>query len=499
MNRKFLLLLCITLCPFAYHAAAQCTANITYDSPTTFCTGDSVILKAPTGTGLSYTWNDGSSSVGTNSPLLTVKTEGNYTVTVSDGSCTNTSAAVPVTVNRLPGASTSPSGTIVLCPGTTKKISVLLGLSLPGDPTTYTYQWKNGTATVGNVREYTASAAGTYRAIVKNDLTGCINTSADIIVTVKTPPAAVITPSGPVNICENGSVVLDAGAMTGYDYQWKKNGTPVGVQSTYTVTGAGDYKVIVKDTDNCSDSSAITTVAELPKPSVALSQADTAFCDGQTLILTAATADTNLSYLWFDASNTIPGASDSSYTVTTSGSYGVIVSRTDANQCTDTSGTVEVTVHDLPEPSVAWDGTKVSTDAHFDAYHWYLDNTVLAGAGSYEWTPVTSGIYSVMVTDSNGCSAMSDTLIVTLKSSAVDDLQQWKDQVRIYPNPARDAVSVISAVPVTVTLSTMEGKAIRSRRGAGALMLHDLPAGIYLLQVTDQNGVMIKNEKLIRQ
>jgi hypothetical protein len=76
-------------------------ATITPQGPTTFCAGDSVILQANSGTGLTYQWKKGAANI-TGATLLnyTAKTGGTYKVVVTNSnSCSKTSAGTVITVN----------------------------------------------------------------------------------------------------------------------------------------------------------------------------------------------------------------------------------------------------------------------------------------------------------------------------------------------------------------------------------------------------------------
>lgn len=73
-----------------------CPATITAGGLLMFCSGKSVTLTASIGT--SYLWNNGAS---TRSIIVTIA--GNYSVSVSNGTCTATSAAINVTVNNCNG------------------------------------------------------------------------------------------------------------------------------------------------------------------------------------------------------------------------------------------------------------------------------------------------------------------------------------------------------------------------------------------------------------
>lgn len=81
-------------------------ASITPAGPTTFCEGASVVLNAPTGSGLSYVWRrDGTIIPGATAASYTANVSGLYTVEISSGSCSSTSSPRPVTV--LPGNPTA--------------------------------------------------------------------------------------------------------------------------------------------------------------------------------------------------------------------------------------------------------------------------------------------------------------------------------------------------------------------------------------------------------
>ena len=71
---------------------------------TTFCAGGSVDLTANPA-GASYLWSNGAVT-----RTITVNASGNYSVTVTDGNGCSAQASQGVTVNPLPVASITPSG-----------------------------------------------------------------------------------------------------------------------------------------------------------------------------------------------------------------------------------------------------------------------------------------------------------------------------------------------------------------------------------------------------
>ncbi|HIE15871.1 MAG TPA: PKD domain-containing protein, partial [Bacteroidales bacterium] len=182
------------------------------------------------------------------------------------------------------------------------------------------YSWNTGATT----QTITVTSAGTYSVTV-TDAGGCSG-SDQVTVTESTSITPTIT--GVLTICIGSTTVLDAGS--GYSaYSWNTGATT----QTITVGNAGTYSVTVTDTGGCSGFAEVDVV-ELPELSPVIT-GNTVICSGNTTTLTVSSGYS--SYLW----NT--GSSNSSITVSTSGTYSVTV--TDANGC---SGSSQVTVQVSP-------------------------------------------------------------------------------------------------------------------------------------------------------
>ena len=154
-------------------------ATITPAGVTTFCSGGSVLLQAPTGGGNTYQWiRNGANVAGAITATYNVNKSGSYQVKVTiPGGCNATSATTTVTVLAAPKATITTPGGTNLC----GLASVLLKTSVVAGGT---YQWiKNGANIAGATSNtYNATTIGSYRVKVTN-ASGCSKTSAITTVT----------------------------------------------------------------------------------------------------------------------------------------------------------------------------------------------------------------------------------------------------------------------------------------------------------------------------
>ncbi len=100
-----------------------------------------------------------------------------------------------------------------------------------------------------------------------------------------------------------------------------------------------------------------------------------------------------------------------------------------------------ILVLDLPQPVIsAQNDTLFCSPA--ETYQWFHDSTIINGAVDSFYIFQQSGTYSVLVTDSNGCSN-ADTIDATLPSSIYPLAQIFS----IYPNPADDGLFINTSQP----------------------------------------------------
>jgi hypothetical protein len=362
-------------------------ASITPNGIVEICQGQSIALTG--NGGVSYLWNTGAPT-----QSITVNTEAVYTVTVTDANgCTDTESQL-VKVNFLPNIGVSNA---FICAGQSATLIASGGVS---------YVWSPATglsATTGST--VTASpATSTVYTVIGTGANGCTNT-ATAAVTVNALPTATITASSATTFCQGGSVVLTANTGAGLSYQWRLNGNPISgaTSSSYTANASGSYTVVVTNTSTCSSTSTATVVTVNALPTATITPATaTTFCQGGSVVLNANTG-TGLSYQWRLNGNPISGATSSSYTANASGSYTVVVTNT--STCSSTSTATVVTVNALPVASISpnglveiCQGQSIALTANGGVS--YLWST---GAPTQSITVNTEALYTVTVTDINGC------------------------------------------------------------------------------------------------
>lgn len=472
------------------------TATITVSGGTSTCAGAPVVLNANTGVGLTYQWELGGSAIaGATSATLNAGVTGSYAVRVTNAAgCWAVSAPVSVSVSPLPSNAVTASGPLTICDGSTVTLTAAAGSG-------YTYQWFNsaGPITGATGISYAAATAESYFVSVTN-AAGCTATSGLSVVVVNPLPNVGITPGGPTIFCAGGNVVLDA--APGFNYQWFKGGVaiPGATNPSYVATTSGGYRVRVTNaTTGCSDMThADTTVAALAT-ATAIPLTPAKFCWGGSSLLstTVSTYGSYLSYQWYFNGTPIPGAINSTYNANAVGAYHCVIGV--PGSCTFTTNTVTTSQVPLPSPSVAFNGTSVYTGNYYVSYQWYKDLAPIPGATAYATPATGNGSYKVAVTDTNGCQSVSAHYVLTgwTGPTAVTDID--KPQIRIFPSPAKESVTIESSVNVRAIVSSVDGKILIDQPNAHTVNLKGIADGMYIISLFNDNGQQVKTEKLVKQ
>lgn len=264
----------------------------------TVACGASVLLRprvqAP---GSTYRWQDGS----TNATYL-AQASGLYSVTVTSAAGCTSTAAVNVTLGKVPTlrmpADTAVCGTAVL-------------LQPGAQPAGSTYRWQDGSTSA----TYVARASGRYSVAVTS-AAGCVNTAA-----VNVSLNAVPSPHLPTDTttCAT-SVLLRPGVQpAGSTYRWQDGST----SATYQAQTSGTYTVVVTTPQGCTaTASSQVRIGVLPSVSLGL---DTTVCSNTVWVLRTNPQPAGTLYRWQD------GSTGATYLAHGPGQYSVEVRATAAS------------------------------------------------------------------------------------------------------------------------------------------------------------------------
>lgn len=424
---------------------------------------------------------------------------GLYFVTLSDAVGCSVSLG-PVSIDEAPlltvGASEVNN---LVCKG---DFSGLIAVTVSGGLPAYSYQWSNGADTP----EAMDLPAGTYQLTV-TDLQGC---------TAKTPPVTVTEPATALNIQEQsvlddlcgtgeGAIFLNVGGGNPpLMYLWNNSDT----KASITGLTAGDYQLTVTDQAGCQVLSAIFGIETLSGPlQLQVLQQENVPCFGDSAGVLEVQAVNGIEpylYAWSNGSlspqqNNLPA-----------GNYGLTV--VDALGCASTHN---LTLNEPNEPlQVGWLSDSLTNG-------WTITLLPTGGTTPYDavWdaaagnqTGLTAvgldhGAYSVVVTDGNGCTATING-IMTGTSGAHEIVSAPECLLSPNPTPGDVWFTLKNNVPNGVFLrvfdatgrSMMEATWLsRSLDEVFRIPSGIWPAGVYWVQILDENGKYETGAKLVRQ
>ncbi len=450
-------------------------STITAGGPLTFCQGSSVILTCTNAS--TYLWSNGAAT-----QSIKVSSAGLYSVTAKNATgCSASSAVIAITVNSLPASTITVTGSTNFCQGDSVKLTASAGSG---------YKWSNGSLT----QIIFASASANYTVTV-TDANGCFAASAATVVTVKNAPTAKITANSSTTFCAGGNVSLIS--TLGNSYNWSSGEKSQGV----SVSASGNYTVTVKGANGCSAVSPVTTITVMPVPIATItSSGSTTICTNDTIVLTASSGG---SYVWSS------GPLTQSIKVFNTGNYSVTV--VGINGCSSLSNTIQVTLNPSPlKPSISQTSNILTSSIAAIGYQWFLNNALIPGAILDNFQMTKNGIYKVQITNSKGCSTISDLWNV-LNLGIDDGYPEIFSLHQNIPNPSGTSTTIsfdiVQKSTIDLTIYNLMGqKTVNVCSGdfpAGSykytIDLSGFAEGIYYYQLSAQGKSITKKLMVYKQ
>ena len=371
-----------------------------------------------TGPNYSYEWSSG----GAQTQDLSNIVAGIYDVTVTDeNGCTET---LSETVSEPTAVIFTFSKTDVTCFGETDGTITISASGGSGGG--YEFSLDNGGSYFSNNGIFTSVGAGNYTLLVK-DGSGCTSASQSVTITEPTTALtislAVFRDARCAGECNGLIRVSAAGGTMPYEYSFD-NGTGYSNVDSIGTLCAGTYEVLVRDANGCTASLTRDIIEPTPLTITTVLDNDISCFNANDAQITAtAQGGTPSSGIYqMEITGSAPSAAQpvTTYTLLAPGTYQVTV--TDALGCTAISSPA-ITVTNPAELTVT---AVLDNDITcFNADDAQITATGLGGTGTLEYNigngnqsagvfnNLSAGSYTVTVTDASGCTAESNSVIVT--------------------------------------------------------------------------------------
>ncbi|HXH19130.1 MAG TPA: gliding motility-associated C-terminal domain-containing protein [Chitinophagales bacterium] len=391
---------------------------------------------------------------------------GTYSVTVTDSNgCPATTTIIVDEPEEI--AATTDTLTQPLCNGDS---TGGINITVTGGTPPYNYNWSNDDTT----EDLTGIATGQY-CVVITDAHGCVSDTFCFF--LNEPQPVQIQPNITQPACngeDNGSIsVTVSGGVPSYTLQWSTGDTIT------TISGltAGNYSLTATDANGCTAAGNFT-VEQPDSLIVTIVDSSDVQCSGAnngsiTVQVSGGTPPYNYNWSNGDASATVTGLPPGTYDVTV----------TDANGCGDTSDIITITQPDsllvtgnITQPVCSLTGN--------------IDVTVIGGTLPYNYLWNTGdttedvsglsggGIYSITVTDSNGCTASASFTII--EPPVMDVLIEQTQQLICNGDSNAALCAQVTGVPGPYFYQWSTGDTTQCISGVGA--------GIYSVTVANGSG-----------
>ncbi|MFY9310962.1 MAG: M12 family metallo-peptidase [Bacteroidia bacterium] len=427
----------------------------------TICAGETVSFTSSIfggGSGPTYEWKVGATSVGTGNAFTSSSLSNADIVTctlTSNATCANpatiTSNSITVTVNQVvtPTATISlSSGTLPTCPGT----AVTFAAASTNGGSNPIYQWQKNGVNVFTGTSFTPvnPANGDVITCIVTSDAQCLSTTTATsnsitinLISPVVPTVSMAITTGTNPSCTGASSTYTATPVNGGtnpSYQWYLNGFPItGAQSsTYSpdsVTSGDVLSCEITSDGTCPQTVTSNEVTLQITPVSAITfLSDIDVCAGNIPTTVVNSNPPGASFTWTNSNTAIGlGASGTgnvpSFTASNTGASPITATVTvtpSIDNCPGTPDSYTITVN--PTPEITQSGAML-TSSSGSGYQWYVDGSPVMGATSQTHTAMQNGEYMVIL-DGTDCPSESVTVTTAAVDEAGNDLL-----FTVYPNP----------------------------------------------------------------
>lgn len=422
------------------------------------CNGSAQVSVAGGSPGYTYNWSNSQTTAS-----ITSLCAGSYSVVVTDNNgCTITDS---VTIIQPPAITGSINASPTPCSSNNGSVAV----TASGGTGNLSYFWQPG----GDTTSAITNLAGGIYSVTITDQNGCTAAFSDTVFSIGAPVVSTVSTTN--ILCNGDSTGAATVAVSGngpFTYQWSPSG---GTSANASGLPAGPYSVTVTDNAGCTQTQMISITEPNAITTTIVSMNDTCTSSSGYISVSPSGGAGPFTYLWSNSQTT------SAINNLSGGTYSVTV--TDANGCVfDTASTIVSTV--APALSIS----AINDVACFGDSTGSATVSATGGVGpyTYSWQPyggssavssgISAGIYSVVVSSSDGC-----TSTITVSVTEPPPISAFCGSVDENCNYQDGSVFV-------QTSGGAGGFTYVWNNASTSDSLIQLSAGTYSVTITDQNG-----------
>ncbi len=424
---------------------------------------------------------------------------GVYTVTVKSvaNGCTQESSITIQEDTNVPTANAGPD-VMLTCSNPTAQLSS----NGSSSGAMFTYLWTGPGGFNSQQPNPVVSMAGTYTLLVTNTQNGCSRPDQVEVTADPGLPTVNASVSGPIN-CDHPTVQLQSGSnLPNATYTWSPAaGLSCSDCPNPTASAPGIYTVVVQ-LGACSAQDAVTVI-KAPDLAISVGPA-VSNCEGLIPVCVAVTGGTPpYSILWSNGTTALCATYNAPAVINV--------------KVTDNGGCVFQSLNtDIVAPPPINVNANVVNESAPNAHNGAINLSVFGGVSPYTFlwsngattqsiSGLTGGVYTVTITDSNGCTTTQSFVVNTPVNTQEAALFQ---QFLLSPNPT-DGLALLSmklheSAMVRIEVRDVAGRLIFEKPALDAISLDipiDLthsPAGIYTLSVWVNKEVFVRKLAVVR-
>ncbi|MEO1259260.1 MAG: gliding motility-associated C-terminal domain-containing protein [Bacteroidota bacterium] len=429
--------------------------------------------------------------------------EGEYIITITDDSPTPNTTIEMIEILGPPMLNILFDEEEGQCAGDPGSITANLVLDsvLLNDVSNYAFNWSNGgdTPTIDNI------PTGNYSLTVTDNTTGCVVENMTFLFQLDALDVQITIDSATCTGIADGVISVDVSGGTtdaSGNYSIELGASTVMGTSASLMAESGEYELLVTDANGCTfeqtiDLPAIKVLSITPEINNVSCNGS---CDGSIFALGTTDGGTPAipySFVWSGTPNPPPANNDQTFSNLNNlcvGTYTVVMTDTDGCEVDSTFEIIQPAPLELTLVSVSnetcqpgMDGSitvAVSGGAYPYEYDWNDPNTPLTDSIA---SNLSAGIYTVAVTDSEGCVANLQAEVTAPDPPVILALE---DDTIDCPNDMDGTLTVVPADPGSIVQTTWSN-------GEEIETIINLGAGEYIVTITDGNACTAVDTALV--